>query len=60
MPTIEYQIQSKHFTFIKTLSRSELKDYIETGFSNWEDLVLRHLMQYRKFVELLRSFTKDP
>lgn len=57
-PTIEYLIQSKQFVFIKTLSRSELSEYLNKSFAGWEESALRHFMQYRKFVELLKHVPK--
>lgn len=44
MPSIEYSIQSKNFTFVKFLTRSELKEYLESGFSFWEELVFKHFL----------------
>ncbi len=54
MPSIEYSILAKNFTFLKTLTRFEIQEYLDCGFQCWEDLLLKHCMQYRKFNELLR------
>lgn len=32
MPCIEYSFETKSFTFVKTLTRSELQEYIDSGF----------------------------
>jgi hypothetical protein len=36
------------------LTRSEIRDYLENGFQNWDQILLKHCMQYRKFNELLK------
>jgi hypothetical protein len=55
MPCIEYSILSKNFTFLKTLTVPELRDYLDSGFQSWDELLLKHCMQYRKFNELLKQ-----
>lgn len=32
MPCIEYSILAKNFTFLKTLTRSEIREYLDNGF----------------------------
>jgi hypothetical protein len=32
MPSIEYSILAKNFTFLKTLTVSELREYLDCGF----------------------------
>jgi len=32
MPSIEYSILAKNFTFLKTLTKSEVRDYLDCGF----------------------------
>lgn len=54
MPTIEYQIMSKNFIFLKTLTRRELSEYLDIAFQDWDGILLKHLMQFRKFQELLK------
>ena len=49
MPSIDYQVLSKNMIFMKTLSRSELREYLDTGFFKWEDNLIKNLMSYRKF-----------
>ena len=36
MPCIEYSILAKNFTFLKTLTRSEIREYLDNGFQNWD------------------------
>ena len=55
MPCIEYSILSKNFTFLKTLTVSDLRDYLDCGFQSWDELLLKQCMQYRKFNELLKQ-----
>ena len=31
-PSIEYSIIAKNFTFLKTLTRSEVREYLDQGF----------------------------
>jgi len=54
MPSIEYTVMSKNFTFLKSLSRSELKEYIDQSFQKWDETLIKHFMQYRKFVETIK------
>jgi hypothetical protein len=42
MPCIEYSILAKNFTFLKTLTRSEVREYIDSGFQTWEELLMKH------------------
>ena len=32
MPSIEYSILARNFTFLKTLTRSEIREYLDNGF----------------------------
>lgn len=42
MPSIEYSILAKNFSFLKSLTRSEIREYLDCGFQGWEDLLLKH------------------
>jgi hypothetical protein len=55
MPCIEYSILAKNFTFLKTLTISELREYLDCGFQSWDEILMKHCMQYRKFNELLKQ-----
>jgi len=35
MPTIEYSIPSKNFSFIKTLSKYETQEFFDSKFFEW-------------------------
>lgn len=54
MPSIEYTIMAKNFTFLKTLTKTELEEYLDQGFQLWDEILIKHCMQYRKFNELLK------
>lgn len=54
LPSIEYSILAKNFTFLKTLTRSEIREYLDNGFQNWDQILLKQCTQYRKFNELLK------
>lgn len=42
MPSIEYSILAKNFTFLKTLTISELYEYLDCGFQSWDELLIKH------------------
>jgi hypothetical protein len=42
MPSIEYSILAKNFTFLKTLTISELHEYLDCGFQSWDELLIKH------------------
>lgn len=42
MPSIEYSILAKNFTFLKALTRSEIREYLDNGFQNWDQILLKH------------------
>ena len=52
-PSIEYTIPSKSFLFMKTLTREENNEFLNNKFIDWSDQLIRTLMRYNKFNELL-------
>ncbi|TNV85014.1 hypothetical protein FGO68_gene6776 [Halteria grandinella] len=59
-PCIEFSIHSKNFSFLKLLTRAEIQDYLDQGFQQWDELLLKHCFQYRKFNELLKAKLSSP
>lgn len=49
MPRIEYRIDCENFTFIKTLSPSNIQDYQKSLFQGWHLTAIQQLMSYEKF-----------
>lgn len=49
MPKIEYTVQSQNFTFVKTLSLSEVQEFVKINFFDWHLLALENLESQPKF-----------
>jgi hypothetical protein len=52
-PYIEYSIPGYNFSFVKNLSRDEIKSFISTNFEDWENNSLRILNSVKKFKDEL-------
>lgn len=57
-PTIEYSIPSKNFTFIKTLSKGELAEFISQRFQDWQLRSIELLGSFDQFSTCLKSLHK--
>lgn len=53
MPSIEYQIASSNFLFMKTFTRTEGKTFFKTLFSEWHKTAIKMMMFYHKFADLV-------
>lgn len=49
MPSVEYSIPAKNFSFIKTLSKYETADFFEAKFIDWHLKVIDVLTQASHF-----------
>ena len=58
-PSIEYTIPGKNFLFMKTLTREENQQFIQSHFADWHSLAIRCLNKYNKFNELLEMTDQD-
>ncbi len=52
-PCIEYYIPGYNFSFVKHLSRDEIKSFISSNFEDWENTSLRILNSVKKFKDEL-------
>ena len=52
-PVIEYTIPGKNFLFMKTLTREENHEFIQSNFINWQSRAIMVLCRFNKFNELL-------
>lgn len=52
-PSLEFSIPSKNFLFIKTLTREENEEFVQSMFADWHFLAIRCLKSYSKFTELI-------
>jgi hypothetical protein len=57
-PCVEYSIPSKNFVFMKTLTRDENNEFIQSRFYDWQSQAIRCLSRYNKFTELLALIEK--
>jgi len=53
MPSLEYQIPSSNFLFMKTFTRSEARKFFKSLFSEWHKTAIKIVMQYHKFSDLV-------
>lgn len=54
-PYIEYSIPGCNFTFVKQLNRSEIRDFVDSHFKDWENQCLGLLNSVKKFKDALRE-----
>lgn len=52
LPSIEYSIPAKNFTFIKTLTQAELCEFMEAKFFDWHLMSIDTLLRQPSFQEL--------
>ena len=57
-PCVEYSIPSKNFVFMKTLTREENNEFIQSRFYDWQSQAIRCLSRYNKFTDLLALIEK--
>jgi len=51
MPTLEYAIESTHFLYMKTMTRTEARSFFNTVFYNWHKDATKILLNSRQFNE---------
>ena len=51
-PSVEYHISAKNFTFVKALTRKEVRGLIERKFANWDQECLNLALSVKKFQEV--------
>lgn len=54
-PTIEYNIPSANFSFVKQLTRAEYSDFVDSDFESWSEKAIRKCAALPQFKNLLAN-----